>query len=87
MPLSAISVTVLCSLGSPSTPVCSNSTQQMEEDICAGELVSAIFCYFYMVAVKASKMRHIATIKLNVFNSKLYCKLQSEATSYFHGAS
>lgn len=58
----------------------------MEEDICAGELAAAIFCYFYMVAVKASKMRHIATIKLNIFNSKLYHKLQSKATSYFHGA-
>lgn len=58
----------------------------MEEDICAGELVSAVFCYFYAVAVKASKMRRIATIKLNAFNSKLYRKLQSKATSYFHGA-
>lgn len=57
----------------------------MEQDICARELASAIFCYFYMVAVKVSKARRIATIKLNAFNSKLYRKLQSEATSYFHG--
>lgn len=57
----------------------------MEQDICARELASAIFFYFYMVAVKASKTRHIATIKL--FNSKLYSKLQSETTPYFHGAS
>lgn len=58
----------------------------MEEDICAGELVSAVFCYFYVVAEKASKMRHIATIKLNALNSKLDHELQSKATSYFHGA-
>lgn len=86
MPLTAISVIVLHSSGSPSTPVCSKSTQQMEQDICARELASAIFCYFYMVAAKASKTRSIATIKPNAFNSKLYRKLQSEATSYFHGA-
>lgn len=85
MPPTAISIIVLCTSGSPSTPVCSESMQQMEQDICARELASAIFCYFYMVAVKASKTRHIATIKLNGFNSKLYHKLQSEATSYFHG--
>lgn len=87
MSLTALSVIVLHSLGSPGTPVCSSSRQQMEEDICAGELVPAIFCYFYTMAVKASKMRGITTIKLNVFNSKLYHKLQSKATSYFHGAS
>lgn len=86
MPLPAISVIVLRRSGSPSTPVCSKSTQQMQQDICARELASAIFCYFYMVAVKASKTGRIATIKLRAFNSKLYLKLQSETTSYFHGA-
>lgn len=36
MPLGAFHAVVLCSLGPPRTPVCSNSTQQMEEHICAG---------------------------------------------------